>query len=482
MLRARSRSRSGGRRGSAPKAATPCRNGAAVARTYGEQPRRSQRQARISAAAAAARSGAPPGSWEAAAASPIQVVSEASSPPKPATAQPVANPIPTPTTTTTTRQSRHTPALRPTNNSAMGPDLSCVVPERLEVLEVDAMREKDAAYSLHLSKNTFQEEKGLVQLRVFSGDAVRCRTWVLVQRAAGLGDLQQDSPLVSSGSGTGRGRGAQPMPGHRGATRATRARGGRGGWCTRSRSAAAHEGAAYLAAVTVRINCYQKRQGRWAQILNMSARRERLGFGTLLIAGLEELLLPEAVDVVVLYPAENGRAPAFWSSLGFGAREVSHLPAEELVPHDQGGPLLPEFDTGTQVVLPRWEKRLRGPTGVGDKPFGSPSAAVNPSNPQDAAATVPVAPAQGLSGTSQATCGMLRGSPGTKQRGRGRRASGPAAVSAHRTLPCSASRIRGDLLLAAYEAMKAQKARLKAFLAQSRQQQHSGEWAPKVAD
>merc|ERR1719480_459832 len=166
------------------------------------------------------------------------------------------------------------------------------------------------------------------------------------------------------------------------------------------------------------MNAYQNRRGRWAQILNMSARRERLGFGTLLIAGLEELLMPEAVDVVVLYPAENGRAPAFWSSLGFGAREVSHLPAEELVPHDQGGPLLPEFDTGTQVVLPRWEKRLRGP----------PLAAVTPSNPQDAAATVPVVPAQGLSGTSQANSGPLR--PGPKQRGRGRRSAGrPPAAS-----------------------------------------------------
>ncbi|CAK0794970.1 unnamed protein product, partial [Prorocentrum cordatum] len=97
-------------------------------------------------------------------------------------------------------------------------------------------------------------------------------------------------------------------------------------------------------------------KGRWAQILNMSTKRERHGHGTMLIAGLEELLRREDVDVVVLYPAENGRAPAFWSSIGFGNRENSFLPEEELVPHDQvrpgtkdtPGPLLPEFDPGTR--------------------------------------------------------------------------------------------------------------------------------------
>lgn len=327
------------------------------------------------------------------------------------------------------------------------------------------MIEKDAAYNLHLSKNTFSEERGLVEYRIYSGDVCRCRTWVLVQRAVAPGDLQQDTSLEPSGSGLGRGGRAQSLPvDPTGATFATKARGGRGRgrWSTRSRTAAAHNVEAYLAAVTVRMNCYQNRQGRWAQILNMSARRERLGFGTLLIAGLEELLVPEAVDVVVLYPAENGRAPAFWSSLGFGAREVSHLPEEELVPYEDGGPLLPEFDTGTKVVLPRWEKRLPGPS----------SEVVDPSNPQDAAATVPVAPAQGLRGTNQATSGAVRGSSDSRQRGRGRRRSTtrPTTASEHRTLPCSASRIRGESLLSAYEAMKAQRARLKALLAQSQQQ------------
>jgi len=70
------------------------------------------------------------------------------------------------------------------------------------------------------------------------------------------------------------------------------------------------------------------------------------------------LLRVEGVDVIILYPAENGRAPAFWSSLGFAAQAPSFLPDEELVPHRDGGPLLPEFDLSTRVVLPRWEKQI----------------------------------------------------------------------------------------------------------------------------
>merc|ERR1719356_1837008 len=146
----------------------------------------------------------------------------------------------------------------------------------------------------------------------------------------------------------GAGRGAQASAGGRGG----RGRGGRG---------VRDLGSAFLAAVTVRINSYDRREGRWAQILNMSTKRERHGHGTMLIAGLEELLRREDTDVVVLYPAENGRAPAFWSSIGFGQRETSLLPDEELVPHDQGGPLLPEFDPGSHTALPRWEKRIAPP-------------------------------------------------------------------------------------------------------------------------
>merc|ERR1712083_38648 len=71
----------------------------------------------------------------------------------------------------------------------------------------------------------------------------------------------------------------------------------------------------------------------------------------------------------------DGRAPEFWSSIGFSAREDSLLPAEELIPHDKGGPLLPEFDPGTHAALARWEKRLERKLVVGDRPTAADGAA-----------------------------------------------------------------------------------------------------------
>lgn len=187
-------------------------------------------------------------------------------------------------------------------------ELGQIPVEQLEVRESATKFEQDEAFRLHLSKNTFHEERELVRLRVYRGAACGCRTWLLLA-----------------------------------------------------------PGSVALAAVTLRINAYrQSRSRRWAQVLNMSTRRERHGLGTTLVAGLEELLVREQVDALVLYPAENGRAPAFWSSLGFGPPVAgSILPPEELVSWDEGGPLLPEFDPGSLAPLPRWEKRLpkrrRGP-------------------------------------------------------------------------------------------------------------------------
>eukprot|EP00930_Biecheleria_cincta_P070412 TRINITY_DN58048_c0_g1_i1.p1 TRINITY_DN58048_c0_g1~~TRINITY_DN58048_c0_g1_i1.p1 ORF type:complete len:408 (+),score=49.99 TRINITY_DN58048_c0_g1_i1:159-1382(+) len=210
-----------------------------------------------------------------------------------------------------------------------------------QVIEVETQEERKAAYNLHLSKNTFHEERQLVEFRIFRGDVCKCRTWVLVPDKSRKTTADSEEVDNSGGRGVCKGRG-------RG--RAT----GRGKAPTRHSERQVH----CLAAVTLKMNRYISRQGRWAQILNMSTSRERQGYGTVLIAGLEELLRREETDVVVLYPAENGRAPAFWSSLGYGARSESHLPDEELVPHDKGGPLLPEFDPGSKTALPRWEKRL----------------------------------------------------------------------------------------------------------------------------
>lgn len=331
--------------------------------------------------------------------------------------------------------------VRPALHSCLGPAHTQISLEHLEVKEVEGVAEKDAAYSLHLSKNTFYEERNLVEYRIYSGEVCHCRTWVLVQREPTSPQL---TPSYSTAPGAqipgtpGFGQlpnalagGAEPLPPvgtpgrGRGRTRGRgcTARGGSRGPVTRKATSGP---ATYFAAVTVRINVYQNRPGRWAQILNMSTRRERNGFGTMLIAGLEELLTAEDIDVVVLYPAENGRAPAFWSSLGFGAHDVSCLPDEELVPHDQGGPLLPEFDTGSLIVLPRWEKRLVVP-----KPLGL------------------AAPTEGLA-----------------RRGRGGRRRSAAS---YRAVPASKSRVKGEPLLRAHEALIALRAKHKAALGGNRQ-------------
>lgn len=198
-----------------------------------------------------------------------------------------------------------------------------------KVLEVDSYDEKMGALNLHMSKNTFHEERGLVQQRIFNGSApqYRCRTWILVPPSQATSD-------VSGAAGS-----TVSKPG-------------------RSVASSAGGKPNILAAVTVRLNKYQKRKGRWGQILNMSTKRERQGFGAVLIAGLEELLRQEEVDVVVLYPAENGRAPAFWSSVGYSWLSESLLPPEELIPNNKGGPLLPEFDPQSQKELQKLEKLI----------------------------------------------------------------------------------------------------------------------------
>lgn len=212
----------------------------------------------------------------------------------------------------------------------LGPELGLIPVEQLEVREVDSNHEQEEAVSLHLSKNTFHEEREFVKLRVYRGHTCGCRTWALVCR----------SDIVNSA-------GALPLaePGLSPAAKA------------KAKANAKDVPVVFLAAATLRLNAYRNYEGCWAQILNMSTRRERHGLGTHLIAGLQELLRKETVNAVVLYPALNGRAPAFWSSVGFSLREVSVLPVEE---RTKSGPLLPEFDFASGEALPRWEKRILG--------------------------------------------------------------------------------------------------------------------------
>jgi len=78
----------------------------------------------------------------------------------------------------------------------------------------------------------------------------------------------------------------------------------------------------------------------------------------LLVLGLEALLRKEFCDVVVLYPAPNGPAQPFWVSLGYALPARSNLPEAELVPCQDGGPLVPEFGHHTRKALPKLEKRI----------------------------------------------------------------------------------------------------------------------------
>merc|ERR1712061_716824 len=58
-------------------------------------------------------------------------------------------------------------------------DLGSISEQNLQVIEVETLEEKNAAFQLHVSKSTFHEERGLEQFRIFSGDACNCRSWLL---------------------------------------------------------------------------------------------------------------------------------------------------------------------------------------------------------------------------------------------------------------------------------------------------------------
>jgi len=182
------------------------------------------------------------------------------------------------------------------------------------VLECDDYDDLRAAYRSHSSKDTFDTEDHLVERRVFEGASLRCRTWILVP----------------------------------------------------ANSKVDHELDEYdaLAAVTLHMNPYEKSQKRWAQVMNMSAKQEGIGYGSALICGVEELLRRENYDVLIAYPALNGKAPKFWNSMGYFERKDSLLPPEELVTSGNGGPLWPECTVARDgerrgQSLPRLEKQIQ---------------------------------------------------------------------------------------------------------------------------
>lgn len=114
-----------------------------------------------------------------------------------------------------------------------------------------------------------------------------------------------------------------------------------------------------VSAITLRVNEYAAAgRRRWVQILNMSSREERCGYGAKLYHEVERILRTrDHVNVLVLYPV-NEFAVAFWAACGFELREDSLLPKEDLVPDYEHGKLLVGVNIRNGTNLPRWERRV----------------------------------------------------------------------------------------------------------------------------
>jgi len=180
-----------------------------------------------------------------------------------------------------------------------------IVPGVYSVVEVDSDEQRKQVWELHTQKAAFANEHEHLKARIFRNEdgPIHCRSWLLT--ATDLGKTN------------------------------------------------------FLGAATVRINPYiRKDELAWAQIMNLSVLHERRGYGTRLIAGVEELLWRERVDVCALFPVPNNRADSFWTSLGYALWPDSLLPPEEL--ESRSGALLAEgfIENGVKKILPRWEKKL----------------------------------------------------------------------------------------------------------------------------
>jgi len=188
-------------------------------------------------------------------------------------------------------------------NPASGPCMS----SGYTVSEVVSEEHKERAWQLHSSKVAFANEHAHLKARIFDNESgkVHCRSWLLAEVD---GDTSEST---------------------------------------------------FLAAITVRLNPYMHTAGlAWAQVMNLSVCEERKGYGIRLVAGVEQLLRREGVDVVSLYPVQNNRATTFWASMGYAKQADSLLPPCEL--DIKNGALLPEgyVVNEEKVILPRWEKSL----------------------------------------------------------------------------------------------------------------------------
>jgi hypothetical protein len=198
---------------------------------------------------------------------------------------------------------------------------------------------KEIVWNLHRQKAAFANEHDHIKARIFDNEngLVHCRSWLLV------GDFRDSTDVSEMDWSSTEASACQD-------------------WSSTEASAEASAAAdfIFLAAMTVRLNPYIRQSGTaWAQVMNLSVSEERKGHGTCLVAGVEELLRREGVNVVALYPVQNNRATNFWASMGYAEHAESLLPVEELDP--QYGSLLPEgymSQSGEKVVIPRWEKSI----------------------------------------------------------------------------------------------------------------------------
>ncbi|CAD7940068.1 unnamed protein product [Amoebophrya sp. A25] len=93
---------------------------------------------------------------------------------------------------------------------------------------------------------------------------------------------------------------------------------------------------------------------RWVQIMNMSAKTEGKGHGTIFYKILEPRWKQEGYKIVVLFPADNDGAPRYWGNLGFKERSNGSI----LPQRARQTTLIAEIDVHTQRILPMWEKDL----------------------------------------------------------------------------------------------------------------------------
>lgn len=188
----------------------------------------------------------------------------------------------------------------------------------LKLIEACSQEVQEACINLHTSKPVFsmEAETGWVQERIVNGDAYDCKTFALV-------DENKETDVRASV--IARFNYCPALEGDDAASLSSKEEG----------------------------NQYERGELHWAQIMNISAKTEGQGDGSYLFRLLEDFFKAQELNLVVLFPAANVKAPKFWRKLGF--KERSDAP---LLPDRERPKVIAEFDVTTGIVLPMWEKDL----------------------------------------------------------------------------------------------------------------------------